>query len=92
MYSTRGNYRHIMQKIDNLSWKILLYNNPNDNLIRSDFEELKGNPEPESMDCKCYISMMHSVKMNRLQISTYDLPILTQLYEIFQTQKEGGIN
>lgn len=29
-----------------------MYNDPTDNLIRSDFEELKGQPEPQSMDCK----------------------------------------
>lgn len=41
-----------MKKLTNISWKILMYNDPTDNLIRSDFEELQGLPEPESKECE----------------------------------------
>lgn len=41
-----------MGKVKNLSWKITHYNDPNDNLIRSDYEELKGDAEPQELTSK----------------------------------------
>lgn len=43
-----GKYRKIMAKVEDLSWHVLRYNDPNDNLIRSDYEELRGFDEPKN--------------------------------------------
>lgn len=44
-----GKYRNIIEKVINLSWYTLQYNDPSCNLIRSDYEELKGEEEPKSV-------------------------------------------
>lgn len=48
-YTLSGNYRKVLRMVNNLSWYILQYNDPNDNLIRSDFEEILGHREPENI-------------------------------------------
>ncbi|KAJ8921000.1 hypothetical protein NQ315_015796 [Exocentrus adspersus] len=48
-YTLSGNYRKMLAKVNDLSWKIMRYDDPNENLIRSDFEELKGHPEPKGV-------------------------------------------
>ncbi|KAJ8966700.1 hypothetical protein NQ314_003350 [Rhamnusium bicolor] len=53
-YTLCGNYRKILEKVKDVSWKIMHYNNPTENLIRSDFEELRGNSEPEDVESKVY--------------------------------------
>lgn len=45
-----GAYRKILVKPGNLSWTIMRYQNDTDTLIRSDIEELRGDPEPKSTD------------------------------------------
>ncbi|KRT81302.1 hypothetical protein AMK59_5240, partial [Oryctes borbonicus] len=45
-YSLSGTYRHIVQQVTNLSWKIMHYNDPNDNLILSDYEKFLNKSEP----------------------------------------------
>ncbi|KAF2882212.1 hypothetical protein ILUMI_23954 [Ignelater luminosus] len=46
-YTLSGAYRKILGQVKDLSWKTMKYNHPNDTLIRSDYEELKGDPEPQ---------------------------------------------
>lgn len=46
-YTLSGAYRKILGQVKTLSWKTMKYNHPNDTLIRSDYEELKGDPEPQ---------------------------------------------
>lgn len=48
-YTLSGAYRKIIVKVENLSWKILNYNDPTENLIRSDLEELNKLPEPQDV-------------------------------------------
>lgn len=42
LYSLTGAYRRVVIKPEGLSWKLVKYNTPEDNLIRSDFEEIKN--------------------------------------------------
>ncbi|XP_044253419.1 pseudouridylate synthase 7 homolog [Tribolium madens] len=49
-YTLSGTYRKLMGQVQDLSWKIMYYNDPNFNLIRSDLEELKGEEEPKSVE------------------------------------------
>lgn len=42
----------MVQTAQNLEWKILYYNDPTDNLIRSDVEELNGAQEPQTVESK----------------------------------------
>ncbi|XP_008550733.1 pseudouridylate synthase 7 homolog [Microplitis demolitor] len=44
-YSLSGAYRKIIQVPDNLSWKILRYNDINSDLILSDIDKFRGNEE-----------------------------------------------
>ncbi|KAK4887582.1 hypothetical protein RN001_003853 [Aquatica leii] len=71
-YNISGAYRKILAHVNNLSWKTLRYNHPNDVLIRSDYEELIGNAEPKDnpqgqytglvldfcLDSSCYATMV----------------------------------
>lgn len=41
-YTLSGAYRKVLEKVQNLSWESIRYNNPTDNLIQSDYEELRG--------------------------------------------------
>lgn len=47
-YTLSGNYRCILQRATNMTWKTLRYNDQNDTLIRSDFEEILKHEEPVS--------------------------------------------
>ncbi|CAG9766059.1 unnamed protein product [Ceutorhynchus assimilis] len=49
-YTLSGTYRKMIQQAKDLEWKIMYYNDPTDNLIRSDLEEVKGQKEPESVE------------------------------------------
>ncbi|CAG9825229.1 unnamed protein product [Phaedon cochleariae] len=49
-YSLCGDYRKILERVKDFSWKVMKYNHPNDPLIRSDFEELKGYEERQSKE------------------------------------------
>lgn len=40
----------MVSQVKDLSWKIMHYKEPTDNLIRSDFEELRGFNEPKSAE------------------------------------------
>lgn len=48
-YTLCGDYRKILGQVKNVSWKIMHYNDPTYNLIRSDFEEIKNDPEPRDV-------------------------------------------
>lgn len=41
-YTLSGSYRKIFGKVEDLTWKIVNYNDPTDNLILSDLQQLKG--------------------------------------------------
>lgn len=49
-YTLSGKYRKLVESVSNFSWYTLQYNDPNCNLIRSDYEELKGEEEPKSVE------------------------------------------
>ncbi|KAL1497061.1 hypothetical protein ABEB36_008086 [Hypothenemus hampei] len=49
-YNLSGTYRKLIQKANDFDWKIMHYNNPTDNLIQSDLEELNGEAEPQSVE------------------------------------------
>nr|CAH7742870.1 unnamed protein product [Callosobruchus chinensis] len=61
-YTLSGNYRKILQKPD-FTWKVMFYNSPTDNLIRSDFEELRGIPEPKSEKNGKYKALLIDVNL-----------------------------
>uniref|UniRef100_A0A1Q3EZN6 TRUD domain-containing protein n=1 Tax=Culex tarsalis TaxID=7177 RepID=A0A1Q3EZN6_CULTA len=46
MHSLTGAYRKVFIKPENLDWKLVSYEKPNDALILSDLEKLNGEPEP----------------------------------------------
>nr|XP_022908215.1 pseudouridylate synthase 7 homolog [Onthophagus taurus] len=46
-YCLSGTYRKLLRKVNNLSWKIMKYDHPNTDLIRSDFDEYQNRKEPE---------------------------------------------
>lgn len=50
MYSLAGAYRKLLVKPDEVNWYFMKYNHESDVLIRSDLEELRGIPEPKSID------------------------------------------
>ncbi|XP_056631358.1 pseudouridylate synthase 7 homolog [Diorhabda sublineata] len=41
-YNLSGDYRNILGRPQDLTWKIVSYNDPTDNLIMSDLQEMKG--------------------------------------------------
>ncbi|XP_060518622.1 pseudouridylate synthase 7 homolog [Cylas formicarius] len=49
-YNLSGAYRKLCARVQDLSWNIMYYSKPTDDLIRSDFEELKGLEEPKSVE------------------------------------------
>lgn len=49
-YTLSGKYRKLCEKVSNLSWYTLHYDDPNCNLIRSDYEELQGEEEPKNVE------------------------------------------
>ncbi|KAE8751515.1 hypothetical protein FOCC_FOCC001762 [Frankliniella occidentalis] len=61
-YNVGGTYRHIIAKVDKLKWEIVHYNDPEKDLILSDFEELKGKviskDEPKDAKYKAIIMSM----------------------------------
>lgn len=47
-YTLSGAYRKILERVTDLSWKIMGYDVSTASLIRSDYEEIKGHPEPKN--------------------------------------------
>ncbi|KAJ3332646.1 hypothetical protein HDU76_013532 [Blyttiomyces sp. JEL0837] len=47
--SLGGDYRRVISKPKNVSWKTLRYNDPNVKLTLSDLDKINGEPEPESI-------------------------------------------
>lgn len=64
VYSLSGKYRKIIEKAINLSWSTLQYNDPNYNLIRSDYEELQGEEEPKSVPEGQYKALIIDMCLN----------------------------
>lgn len=54
----------------NLSWYTLQYNDPNYNLIRSDYEELQGEEEPKSVPDGLYKALIIDMCLNRAIYAT----------------------
>lgn len=48
-YTLSGTYRKILSKVQNSSWKLIHYNEPILSLIRSDYEEMRGEEEPQTV-------------------------------------------
>ncbi|CAH1986061.1 unnamed protein product [Acanthoscelides obtectus] len=74
-YTLSGNYRRVIQKPD-ITWKIMFYNNPTDDLIRSDFDELRGLPEPKSVENGKYKALLIEVT---LPTSSYATMLLREI-------------
>nr|CAI5848544.1 unnamed protein product [Callosobruchus analis] len=74
-YTLSGNYRKILQKPD-FSWKLMFYNSPTDNLIRSDFDELREIPEPTSAENGKYKALLIEVN---LPTSSYATMLLREI-------------
>lgn len=49
-YSLSGAYRKVLIKPIDLNWYFMKYHNDTDTLLRSDVEEIRGEPEPKSAD------------------------------------------
>ncbi|KAI7862582.1 pseudouridine synthase [Spinellus fusiger] len=45
-----GDYRHMMSKPKNMSWKFIRYNDPESKLFNTDHDKLVSVPEPKSID------------------------------------------
>ncbi|XP_050306866.1 pseudouridylate synthase 7 homolog [Anthonomus grandis grandis] len=69
-YNLSGTYRKIIQKPENLEWKIMLYNDPTDNLILSDLEALQKKPEPQSAENGKYKAIVVSFTLKASQYAT----------------------
>lgn len=65
-----GKYRKILGKVENLSWYTLLYNNPHSTLIRSDYEEMQGDPEPVSVEDGMYKAVIIDVCLKSSNYAT----------------------
>lgn len=75
-YSVRGTYRRIIAKVNNLSWKIIHYNDPNADLILSDYDELKGSRPPQDIED----AKLKAVTMSMcLDLSTYATMALREI-------------
>lgn len=53
-YNLSGDYRNILGKPQELTWKIVSYNNPTDNLIISDLQEIKGDTQVQTVESGQY--------------------------------------
>ncbi|KAJ8979558.1 hypothetical protein NQ317_012947 [Molorchus minor] len=78
-YTLSGNYRKIMERAHDMSWKIMRYNNPVDTLIRSDLEELKGAKEPEDVKDGKYKALI--MEFN-LPSSSYATMVLREILKM----------
>lgn len=48
-YTVSGGYRKILGRMQDLKWKIMKYNDPNNSLILSDFDVLRKIEEPKDV-------------------------------------------
>ncbi|CAH1376746.1 unnamed protein product [Tenebrio molitor] len=69
-YSLSGTYRKLLERVQDLSWKIMHYNDPHYNLIRSDLEELKGLDEPEDVKDGTYKALVLEFCLNSSSYAT----------------------
>lgn len=53
-----------MERVNNLSWYTLKYDDPNYNLIRSDYEELLGEDDPKSIENGQYKALVIDMCLN----------------------------
>lgn len=78
-YTLSGAYRKIIEKVSNLSWYTLQYNDPNYNLIRSDYEELQGEEEPKSVEGGKYKALIIDMCLTS---SNYATMVLREVLKI----------
>jgi tRNA pseudouridine13 synthase len=69
-YTLSGTYRKLLERVQDLSWKIMHYNDPHYNLIRSDLEELKGLDEPEDVKDGTYKALVLEFCLNSSSYAT----------------------
>ncbi|KAH1013909.1 hypothetical protein HUJ04_002830 [Dendroctonus ponderosae] len=89
-YNLSGTYRKIVQHVKDLEWKILCYNDPTDNLIRSDLEELSGVKEPETIAEGQYKAIVLSFS---LPSACYATMVLREILKCnTSTSSQAGLN
>lgn len=66
----------MVEKVSNLSWYTLQYNDPNCNLIRSDWEEFQGEEEPKSIPNGQYKALIIDMCLKR---SIYATMVLREI-------------
>lgn len=69
-YNLSGKYRKLVEKATNLSWYTLRYDDPNSNLIRSDYEELQGEDEPKSIEGGQYKALIIDMCLSSANYAT----------------------
>nr|XP_023019987.1 pseudouridylate synthase 7 homolog isoform X1 [Leptinotarsa decemlineata] len=69
-YNLSGDYRKILGRAKDLSWKIMKYDDPTEDLIRSDFQELQGKPEPVSIEGGKYKALVLEFSLNSSSYAT----------------------
>lgn len=69
-YNLSGTYRKICQRVEDIDWKILFYDNPTDNLIRSDLEEMRGEAEPTILEAGKYKAILVSFTLRAASYAT----------------------
>ncbi|XP_030747841.1 pseudouridylate synthase 7 homolog [Sitophilus oryzae] len=69
-YNLGGTYRKVLGKCEDLEWKIMYFNNPTDDLIRSDLGELTGEEEPKSIENGTYKAVIVSFNLNPCSYAT----------------------
>ncbi|KAL4226776.1 multisubstrate pseudouridine synthase 7 [Mactra antiquata] len=78
-YSLSGDYRHIVAKPEDVDYKLFKYNDVNIPLALSDYDRMKGEPEPESIEDGANLALR--IEMT-LPTSSYATMALRELLKI----------
>ncbi|XP_076271379.1 pseudouridine synthase 7 isoform X1 [Rhynchophorus ferrugineus] len=89
-YNLSGTYRKLLGKPEDLESKIMYYNDPTDNLILSDLDELKKIKEPESVENGKYKAVILSFT---LRASSYATMVLREILKCnTSSSKQAELN
>lgn len=75
-FAVRGTYRRIVSRAEQLSWKIVRYNDPESDFILTDFDIFKGKDEPKDVEDGKYKAIVFSMC---LELSTYATMALREI-------------